>query len=170
MGAYNFQEQFEPAILRDAKRHTVRAKRKRHQVHAGELLSLYVGMRTKKCHLLKRRQCTRVQDIDITMKRYPDGSLVMLLSIDGALPLKPDECNRFARSDGFKDYVAMALFWQKRYKLVPRKVSRMTVAVWSGELIHWESDAQHIARLAKLSSTLRMEVYGGKRQRSLKKV
>ncbi len=127
MGAYNFKPQFEAPIMADDKRHTIRARRKDgRRPKPGEVLSLYLGMRTRNCRLMKRRRCVKVQNVDIFLSPYG------LVSIDNCL-LIGDERELFARSDGFDNFGSMLDFWQCRLP-------------FHGDLIHWESDAEAAKR------------------------
>jgi hypothetical protein len=151
MPSYNFQPQFEPDIMADRKLHTIRARRKR-RPRAGDTCYLFVGLRTKRCRRLKERRCTRVQDICLTLKLRIGYSTVFLISIDGAQPLKVDEANTFARSDGFHGWQDMARFWIRKHKLGKRckKASEgCREELWRGDLIHWESDAEHKERIIR---------------------
>lgn len=73
MPAYNFKEQFCRYVLDGTKPHTIRAYRN-YPVSAGDTLSLYFGMRTKECQLLRRVKCTEVKTIAITDR----GTVVMV--------------------------------------------------------------------------------------------
>lgn len=130
MGAYNFKPQFEEAIMADRKRHTIRAKR-RHPDSPGNLLSLFVGMRTKNCRLLKRRRCVRVQSILIYERA--DGSVAVVL--DNVMELGIDEKEALAVSDGFTGFGEMSKFWLKTH-------APTGLLDFEGDLIHWESDAE----------------------------
>ena len=123
MGAYNFKPQFEQPIMEDLKRHTIRAKRKDgRRPKPGEVLSLYLGMRTKACRLMKRRRCAKVQLIEI----HSNPGFWVVIDAD---KLTFDECDLLAKSDGFTDFWEMMQFWDGRLP-------------FSGHLIHWESDAE----------------------------
>lgn len=139
MGAYNFKPQFESDIMSDLKRHTIRAKRKNPD-KPGNLLSLFVGMRTKKCRLLKRRRCVRVRDILIYERG--DGSLGVVVD---QMELGCYEKELLAMSDGFPHFGAMSAFWKHEHR-------REGPLDFAGDLIHWESDAdaeQHKAEYSK---------------------
>jgi hypothetical protein len=129
MGAYSFKPQFEADIMADRKRHTIRAKRK-HPDRPGSICHLFVGMRTKKCRLLKRRRCVKVQDILIYQRG--DGSLGVV--IDG-VELWPAEKESLALSDGFQHFGAMSAFWLKTHK-------KHGSLDFEGDLIHWESNEE----------------------------
>lgn len=129
MGLYNFKKQFEHDIMADLKRHTIRAKRK-YPDKPGRMLHLYVGLRQKGARLLKRRQCTKVQDISIL--HGIKGWYTPMVLIDGVELSRPER-ELLARSDGFRNFRAMILFWDGR---LPFK----------GDLIHWESDRAALVR------------------------
>lgn len=152
MGAYNFKSQFEPDIMADLKRHTIRAKR-RHPDKPGSLLSLFVGMRTKKCRLLKRRLCVKVQDISIgpfeITRRGKTESVTQVL-INGIL-LTACEMESLAKSDGFKSFAEMERFWDGRLP-------------FEGDIIHWESDAAAAGNLASRTRDHRPETRRADRQ------
>lgn len=131
LAAYNFKLEFEPAIMADLKRHTIRAERRDgRRPSPGEVLSLYVGMRTKQCRLLKRRRCVKVQDIRI----FDTGEGCLFISIEGVY-LSESEKQQLARSDGFADLDAMFAFWMKTHSGLLGQID------FTGAMIHWESDA-----------------------------
>ena len=133
MGAYNFKPQFEDPIMLDLKRHTIRAKRKDgRRPKPGEVLSLYLGHRTKACRLMKRRRCVKVQDVRIF--EMQDRTLAVVID---DIHLHGGEKNLLAKSDGFSDFFAMAQFWRKTHGKRQKPVN------FTGDLIHWESDAEH---------------------------
>ncbi len=65
MPAYGFKKLFCPFVKEGSKPHTIRAYRK-YPVNVGDTLSLYFGMRTKYCTLLRSEICTDVKTIAIT--------------------------------------------------------------------------------------------------------
>jgi hypothetical protein len=133
LAALNFKIEFEPAIMADLKRHTIRAERKDgRRPKPGEVLSLYVGMRTRQCRLLKRRRCAKVQDIRI----FDTGEGCLFIAIEGVF-LSESEKQQLARSDGFKDLDAMFSFWLKTHSDPLGQID------FNGAMIHWESDAEH---------------------------
>jgi uncharacterized protein YqfB (UPF0267 family) len=115
MALYNFQKRFVPKILSGEKRHTIRAKRKR-ATKPGELLHLYTGLRQKGAQLLMRTRCTRVEEIIITS----DAKILI-----NRERLDISECHQLARSDGFKDFWDMMVFWNGRRP-------------FTGDIIHWK--------------------------------
>lgn len=114
MALYNFQKRFAPPILSGKNRHTIRAKRKR-RTQPGEMLHLYTGLRQKGAQLLMRTRCTRIEEILISSDCQ--------VQIDGVL-LDSAERDQLARSDGFKDFVDMMVFWNGRRP-------------FRGDIIHW---------------------------------
>ncbi len=123
MGLYNFQPQFVAAIEADRKRHTIRAKR-RYPDRPGSVCHLFVGLRRKGARLLKRRRCVKVQEITITADHK--------VFIDGEY-LGRDERGRLALSDGFKSFPEMMAYWTGKLP-------------FCGQIVHWESDAEALAR------------------------
>ena len=66
MSAYNFKKRFAADIERRRKRSTIRARRKNGYVpKAGEVISLYTGMRSKGRRLLRRVRVKNVRPITI---------------------------------------------------------------------------------------------------------
>lgn len=133
MALYNFQKRFVPAIEAGAKRHSIRAKRKR-PTKVGEELYLYTGLRQPGSRKLRLPEdevphCTKIQDIVIdwgTAYSVALCSEVLYRSvhIDGQL-LDLDECESLAKVDGFKDFTEMMLFWPD---------NRLP---FEGDIVHW---------------------------------
>lgn len=113
MGLYNFNPRFVDPILRGDKTHTIRARR-RHPDSPGAMMHLYTGLRQKGARLLMRRECVKVQDIEIT----DDG-----VRLDGE-DLDVGELNALARSDGFHNWRDMREFWRGRLP-------------FAGNVFHW---------------------------------
>lgn len=65
MVAYSFHADFIGPILSGRKTSTIRPDGKRRHARAGELLQLYVGMRTPDCVRLLQAPCTRAVPIEI---------------------------------------------------------------------------------------------------------
>lgn len=102
MVAYSFKKRFEQPLRDRTKAGTIRLDRKRH-ARPGEVLQLYVGMRTRHCRKVATETCTAVHDIHIEV--CCDG-----LSIDvNGIPVVG--LDAFARLDGFTDAADMAAFW-----------------------------------------------------------
>lgn len=119
MGLYDFQGRFVAAIEAGTKRHTIRAPRK-HPDRPGSTLHLYTGLRRKGARLLKRVECSLVQDIEITER----GSILL----DGQ-PLRDEESEELARRDGFADLAEMMGHWRASGRLPFR-----------GQMIFWRPD------------------------------
>ena len=106
MVAYNFQQQFEPAIASGLKTRTIRRNGKRLHATRGDLLQLYVGMRTKACRKILVRDPVCVDFYKLTMEI--DLESIGAILIDG---LGVRSIDRFAKSDGFKNAKDMHAFW-----------------------------------------------------------
>jgi hypothetical protein len=116
MVAYSFQRQFIEPIqmgIRDpfadgAKLQTIRAHRKRH-ARAGEMLQLYIGMRTKNCmKIVPDQECEDVFNIRFEVAKSGIKDIYIGLSEPRCELPKIDE---FAQADGFSDADAMRDFW-----------------------------------------------------------
>lgn len=114
-----FKRQFKIPILNRTKKHTIRAYGKRRAWRAGDRCDCYVDPRKKSMELLGRWPCVRVQEIRI-LKR----GAALLIFIDGQGPLRRDEAELLARSDGFEDFAGFAAWWKGRLPL-------------NGQIIHW---------------------------------
>lgn len=111
MVAYSFKARFADAIASGRKRQTVRANRKRH-ARPGELLQLYMGMRTRHCRkLVADPVCRSVEAIRINVDE--DGRLAIGLPTKGgnARFLNRSDRQRFAEADGFSSEADMHAFW-----------------------------------------------------------
>lgn len=132
MVAYSFHRQFHEPVETGAKRHTVRANRKRH-ARVGEPVQLYGGMRTRHCRKLVDPDpiCTRVQLIEIAVLSDVNQRLGFI-TIDG-IPLDNDEIEAFAKADGFTATAGatarqrMGRFWTIHHG----------VGLFEGVVIHW---------------------------------
>jgi len=126
MPAYNFHEQFAPKIISGEKLFTIRRPRKR-PTRQGDILSLYVGQRTKNCRLLRREICRKVIPIDIYR-----GMVVL-----NWLRLSVAEETSFTRLDGFNSPEEFYAFFDKQYRLPV--VGRLELVAWKpwGEIL-WE--------------------------------
>lgn len=131
MGLYNFQRRFVPKILSGEKTHTIRAERA-HPDKPGNTLHLYTGLRTKKARLLMRVPCMKVEGIeirsDVAVVDPPSGDVYSLIRVFiGGEQLAWDECDSFARRDGFSDFADMMAFWNGRLP-------------FRGHIIHWRKN------------------------------
>jgi len=116
MPAYNFKKQFAPLVEQGIKRSTIRQPRKR-PTCPGDTLSLYTGMRTKECRLLREETCKSVQQVHITAEAE--------IFIAGC-QLRADEAYDLANGDGFPTLLEFLFFFRNEYGLP-----------FEGELIKW---------------------------------
>lgn len=122
MVAYSFKARFEVAIREGWKTQTIRAGRTRH-ARPGEMLQLFVAMRTTQCHrICDDVRCTDVLSVIITFRE--DGGIDRI-ETDG-VPVR--DLDAFAVRDGFTDSDDMAAFWRAEHG---------AVEVFHGVLIEW---------------------------------
>ena len=106
MPAYNFKLAFAHDVEIGVKRQTIRKERK-YPTKEGQELSLYTGMRTKACRLLKRAPCKSVAVIKIY------GSYI---TVDGVW-VSGAELEAMARADGFVSAEMFTKFFKRQYGL-----------------------------------------------------
>lgn len=121
MVAYSFNRRFEHPIVTRAKRHTIRADRRRH-ARVGEQLQLFTGMRTRGCRKLGTATCTAVYGVRLDLV---DGRVE---TETGTAWTTIAELDAFARSDGFSDWADLQAFWAENHP---------GVGHFSGVLIGW---------------------------------
>ena len=122
MVAYSFNLRFEVAVREGWKTQTIRAHRKRH-AHPGEMLQLFVGMRTKQCRkICPDVRCTDLLQIVIS---FNGNGLIERIITDGVMVRSLDA---FAQRDGFVDREDMSEFWRK---------SHGPAGLWSGVILEW---------------------------------
>ena len=111
MPAINFQERFAGAVLSDEKRQTIRRVWKR-PITPGMMLSLYTGLRTKRCEPIGCHVCLAVRVILI-------GTTSIQLADQGALDVyvAASWLNYFAYKDGFVDWPEMRDWFDELYGL-----------------------------------------------------
>lgn len=110
MAAYNFQKRFAPLIESGKKRCTIRRRRVNGYLpKPGDVLTLYYGMRTKHCKLIRRVAVTEVLPIVI---HAGNGCADVILNCNR---LTDAEVGELARADGFKDVGDYAAFFEKAY-------------------------------------------------------
>ena len=127
MVAYSFQRRFAEPILAGAKRQTIRADRKRH-ARPGELVQLYVGMRTKACRkIIPDPVCTAIEPVRLCFSSA--GKLSELPQVGDRL-IGPRGWAAFARADGFESMEDMAAFWLAEHGA--------GAVNFEGVLIRWE--------------------------------
>ncbi len=119
MVAYSFNPRFEAPILAGTKSGTIRAVGRRRHARAGETVQLYVGQRTRHCHLIGEAVCTAVDPIVITVNACADAPTIESIGVENAfhpgrylsVHIAPTAIDAFARRDGFADGDEMARFW-----------------------------------------------------------
>jgi len=116
MGLYNFDPRFVAPIKSGNTTHTIRKVRPNPD-KPGNTLHLYMGLRTRSVELIMRVPCVAVEEI--RLGRRPQS-----IHINGE-PLSADECELFARQDGFPTFAEMMEYWNGR---LPFK----------GHLIRWK--------------------------------
>ena len=110
MAAYNFQKQFVPLIESGAKQSTIRKRRVNGYLpREGDILSLYYGMRTKRCKLIRRVAVARVSPIVVNARL---GCAEVILN---GSRLTDGEIYEMAKSDGFKGIRDFAEFFEDKY-------------------------------------------------------
>lgn len=124
MVAYSFNPRFEVAVREGWKTQTIRAGRLRH-AKPGELLQLFVGMRTANC----RRICEDVRCTDvmlITIDFDTEGEIDCIMTDHVTVR----DLDAFAVRDGFTDASDMAAFWRQQNGQRPD-------TSFTGYLIEW---------------------------------
>lgn len=99
MPAYNFQKRFVPMIIDGQKPHTIR-KRRKHPTKVGDVLKLYIGMRTKQCTLIATSPCIDIEPILILPL---EKRILRIVSPTVDEWLSKDSIRRLAIRDGFGD-------------------------------------------------------------------
>lgn len=123
MVAIDFDPRFEAAIREGWKTQTIRKPRERN-VRPGDLLQLYVGMRTADCRrICADVRCTDVLSIEIT---FGEDLGIDRIVTDG-IPIK--DLDAFAVRDGFTDSDDMAAFFKRIHG--PLEVFHGFVIEWS---------------------------------------
>lgn len=98
MPAYNFQLQFVSPILKGLKPHTIRRKRKHRPTVPGDMLMMFINMRTPRCHRFAESRCIRVDPLII----YPWRREVLAADHRGVYSwMRPLEIEELAKRDGF---------------------------------------------------------------------
>lgn len=123
MVAYSFNPRFEMPIREGWKTQTIRAMGRRRHARPGEMLQLYVGMRTAQCRLiLPEVRCTDVLKAVISF----DGDGAIERVITDNVPVR--DLDAFAVRDGFTDIDDMSEFWRREHG---------PVGLWHGLIIEW---------------------------------
>lgn len=128
MVAYSFKDRFELPIQQGWKTQTIRAMGRRRHARRGDLLQLYVGMRTAQCRLiLPELRCTDVMKCVISFDG--DGAIERVVT-DGVAVRDLDD---FARRDGFEHIDDMSDFWRREHG---------PMGLWHGVVIEWAPPAR----------------------------
>jgi hypothetical protein len=106
MPAYNFQESFASAVEAEAKRQTIRSKR-RYRPRVGQTAYCFSGMRTRKCRRLGAWPIRAVVDV-----RLDESGVILNGSV-----LRAEDLNAFARADGFGDWNGMRNWFRATHSL-----------------------------------------------------
>lgn len=103
MPALNFIKQFAPDVESGKKRCTIRRAGKRLPPKIGDQLSLYTGMRTSNCRLLRKEKCTEVTPVMLHIKNgNPEMCLGVILGTEKCwIEVVAAEVKRLASEDGF---------------------------------------------------------------------
>jgi hypothetical protein len=104
MPGYNFKEEFVQPILTGKKRQTIRKPRKR-PTKPGDMIYIWVRMRTKNARKLGEAICQSVTPLKITLT-----DIVL-----DEQKLGPREVLDFAQADGFVNQLAFFEFFEKQY-------------------------------------------------------
>lgn len=121
MVAYSFKSRFAAPILAGTKAQTIRADRKRH-ARPGELVQLYIGMRTRQCRRLGEARCVEVLPVKM------DLIVGLVMAGDGWIRQIPD-LHALARQDDFQDWWELVAFWVAEHP---------GVDLFEGVLIRWQ--------------------------------
>lgn len=129
MVAYSFRARFEAPIREGWKTQTIRGHRTRH-ARAGEMLQLFVGMRTAHCRrICADVRCTAVMALEIDFA--PDGAILRITT--DQVPVR--DLDAFAIQDGFQDAGDMAAFWVREHGPLHQ---------FLGVLIEWAAPAEFV--------------------------
>lgn len=123
MPAYNFQRQFVPMILSGQKPHTIRRRRK-YPTKVGDVLKLFIGMRTKNCRQFAEAVCVEVEPVII----YPTIKKI----INGFDLMDDQSVEALAKADGFDSADMFFNFFDKTY-------GEYELADF--EIIHWDTNS-----------------------------
>lgn len=118
MVAYSFKKRFAEPILEGRKSRTIRAVGKRVHAKPGDVLQLYIGMRTKHCRLIAAPTCTYAGPIVI------DWTETIIMAHGGRIL----DLEGFAQADGFANLADMRAFWKREHAGVER---------FEGVMIRW---------------------------------
>lgn len=116
MVAYSFKAKFEKAIADRVKRQTIRPEGKRRHAKAGEMLQLYVGMRTRNCRkIIPDVVCIGAEPIIIDVPERAEAPATYKMPGRPEQPLLLID-DAFAQRDGFRNSREMVEFWIAEHK------------------------------------------------------
>lgn len=128
MPQLGFKQQFVAKVMTEEKPFTLRALRKDgHDARPGQVLYLFIGLRTKKCRKFGEKLCRFAVTINLSWRS---------ISIPTIGALNTDsELMKFSRLDGFDGYVEFCKFHTITEGMT---VKRMRLIAWMGrdELIN----------------------------------
>lgn len=113
-----FKPQFEDRIIAGTKKHTIRED-KHDRWHAGMLMHMATGVRTKFYKCFKIDTCKSTQGIEII--RESDYLFDVIVTVDGR-KMSIDEIQQLAWNDGFLTLIDFLLWFSEGVK---------------GKIIHW---------------------------------
>lgn len=106
--ALNFRIEYVPLVRSGKKKMTIRRVRKKGNPKVGDKLTLYTGMRSPQCALIKTVECSAV--VPITL--FWDGMVIL-----NGKKLSPRETQVIAISDGFESSEDFINFFKETYGL-----------------------------------------------------
>lgn len=121
MPILNFNKKFASKVKRGLKTQTIRRFRK-FPIKPGDKLYLYTGLRTKYAKKLREAIC-----IDTEIIRIDHDGIERERRLRKSFFHEREALNRFAKSDGFKDWNEMLTWWLKVHGLP-----------FEGTLISWK--------------------------------
>jgi hypothetical protein len=130
MVAYSFQQRFAGAIRDGRKTQTIRALGKKRHAREGEMIQLYMGMRSSRYQKIRPDvRCLSVQNIEMGFNHHGDIGWIIVGELTAANVVV--DLNAFAKADGFEDVADMSAFWRATH-------GPLNDAPFNGVLIRWE--------------------------------
>lgn len=117
-----FKKQFQAPIIGGTKIHSIREDEK-DRWHAGILIHMATGTRTKYYNCFKQTPCTSTQDI------FMSYDWMLHISIDDRELYIPEK-KILAKQDGFENFQAFEEYWWP-------KLAHHKGKIFSGKIIHW---------------------------------
>lgn len=123
-----FKPQFKEKILSGSKIHSIRID-KNNRWKPGKKIHLATGVRTKNYECFKEDECRSVQSVE--MKFFKSG--LILIAVDGKLPLHREAATVFIKNDGFEFFDDFYNFFVKRRD----KKKNFRAITIKAKIIHW---------------------------------